>query len=256
MPLEVSPGDSFEVPGNNLEIGGGDGGVNIPDNSGDLEVSPPSGFEVPGAKIIVNLPTPMFQAVGGQVYKLLLETIASQVKMSDGVSVETRLVTLERALAANTKMYFADDIAARDKLSGLIPGDKVHVKDATGDETVEKGWAEYIYQPDLTFHKIAEGESLDVVLNWNDIIGKPESEPTQIDAAVLQQHHHANKTELDQLSDDGADHLLYKGLRVNDGKAWVKMAASVEAVDKAELAEGALVIVNPALGTNAPAGAE
>ncbi len=80
----------------------------------------------------------MFQVVGGQIYKLLLETAASQVRMPDGVSVETRVNTLERALSANTQMHFADTIEARDKLRGLIPGDKVHVADASADETVEK----------------------------------------------------------------------------------------------------------------------
>ena len=87
MPLETSSPDETQTPGNNLEIGG-DSGVDIPDNSGDPEVSPPSGIEIPGAKVVINLPTPMFQVVGGQIYKLLLETAASQVRMPDGVSVE------------------------------------------------------------------------------------------------------------------------------------------------------------------------
>lgn len=246
MPLETSSPDETQTPGNNPEIGGGDG-VDIPDNSGDPEVSPPSGIEIPGAKVVINLPTPMFQVVGGQIYKLLLETAASQVRMPDGVSVETRINTLERALAANTQMHFADTIEARDKLSGLIPGDKVHVADASADETVEKGWAEYIYGPDFTFRKIAEGEGLDLIIRWEDVVGKPDSAPKDIDTAVLQQHNHTNKTELDFLSDDGAGHLMFKGRRVWDGKVDVA-SASAEGYIPDCLRDGGLLIINPAVG--------
>ena len=247
MPLETSSPDETQTPGNNPEIGGGDGNVDIPDDSGDLEVSPPSGIEIPGAKVVINLPTPMFQVVGGQIYKLLLETAASQVRMPDGVSVETRINTLERALAANTQMHFADTIEARDKLRGLIPGDKVHVADASADETVEKGWAEYIYGPDFTFRKIAEGEGLDLIIRWEDVVGKPDSAPKDIDTAVLQQHNHTNKTELDFLSDDGADHLMFKGRRVWDGKVDVA-SASAEGYIPDCLRDGGLLIINPAAG--------
>lgn len=246
MPLETSSPDETQTPGNNPEIGG-DGNVDIPDNSGDPEVSPPSGIEIPGAKVVINLPTPMFQVVGGQIYKLLLETAASQVRMPDGVSVETRVNTLERALAANTQMHFADTIEARDKLHGLIPGDKVHVADASADETVEKGWAEYIYGPDFTFRKIAEGEGLDLIIRWEDVVGKPDSAPKDIDTAVLQQHNHTNKTELDFLSDDGADHLMFKGRRVWDGKVDVA-SASAEGYIPDCLRDGGLLIINPAVG--------
>ena len=247
MPLETSSPDETQTPGNNPEIGGGDGNVDIPDDSGDPEVSPPSGIEIPGAKVVINLPTPMFQVVGGQIYKLLLETAASQVRMPDGVSVETRINTLERALAANTQMHFADTIEARDKLRGLIPGDKVHVADASADETVEKGWAEYIYGPDFTFRKIAEGEGLDLIIRWEDVVGKPDSAPKGIDTAVLQQHNHTNKTELDFLSDDGADHLMFKGRRVWDGKVDVA-SASAEGYIPDCLRDGGLLIINPAAG--------
>ncbi len=246
MPLETSSPDETQTPGNNPEIGG-DSGVDIPDNSGDPEVSPPSGIEIPGAKVVINLPTPMFQVVGGQIYKLLLETAASQVRMPDGVSVETRVNTLERALSANTQMHFADTIEARDKLRGLIPGDKVHVADASADETVEKGWAEYIYGPDFTFRKIAEGEGLDLIIRWEDVVGKPDSAPKDIDTAVLQQHNHTNKTELDFLSDDGADHLMFKGRRVWDGKVDVA-SASAEGYIPDCLRDGGLLIINPAAG--------
>ena len=193
------------------------------------------------ARIVINLPTPMFQAVGGQLYKLLLETTAAQVKMGDGVTVETRVNTLERALAANTTTRFADTIADRDALTGMIPGDRVYVTDAT----VLKGGATYIWMPELRWRKLSEEESMDVVLSWDRLEGKPASAAAEIDLAVAQRHAHANKAELDRLSDDGTGNLLYGGRRINDGK--VEVASTTDAgVIPENLRDGGLLIVNPA----------
>lgn len=198
-----------------------------------------------GGRIVINLPTPMFQAVGGQLYKLLLETTAAQVSMSDGVSVETRVNTLERALAANTTTRFADDIPARDALTGLIPGDRVHVLDATADATVVNGGATYIWMPGLEWRKLSEDESMDLIFAWDKLEGKPASAVADIDLAVARQHTHGNKAELDALSDDGADNLLYKGRRINDGKVDVASATDLGLIPD-KLRDGGLLIVNPA----------
>ncbi|WP_298031411.1 hypothetical protein [uncultured Desulfovibrio sp.] len=197
-----------------------------------------------GGRIVINLPTPMFQAVGGQLYKLLLETTAEQVRMTDGVSVETRVNTLERALAANTTTRFADTIAARDALTGMIPGDRVFVVDATGDATVASGSATYIWMPDFTWRKLSEDESIDM-LSWENLDGKPQSTVADIDLAVARQHAHANKTELDVLSDDGTGNLLYRGKRINDGKVDVASTTDVGIIPD-NLRDGGLLIVNPA----------
>ncbi len=197
-----------------------------------------------GGRIVINLPTPMFQAVGGQLYKLLLETTAAQVTMSDGVSVETRVNTLERALAANTTTRFADTIADRDALTGMIPGDRVFVTDATGDPTVRTGSATYIWLPTLNWRKLNEDESMDLVLSWDLLEGKPQSTSTDIDLAVARQHAHGNRTELDALSDDGLGNLLYQGKRINDGL--VDVASTTDAgIIPANLRDGGLLIVNP-----------
>ena len=209
----------------------------------DGTIAPPAGDE--GGRIVINLPTPMFQAVGGQLYKLLLETTAAQVKMGDGVTVETRVNTLERALAANTTTRFADTIADRDALTGMIPGDRVYVTDATGDATVLKGGATYIWMPELRWRKLSEEESMDVVLSWDRLECKPASAAAEIDLAVAQRHAHANKAELDRLSDDGAGNLLYGGRRIDDGK--VEVASTTDAgVIPENLRDGGLLIVNPA----------
>jgi len=49
----------------------------------------------------IAVPTPLYQVVGGKIYRLVPETEARQVSMSDGMDVETRIHTLERALEAN-----------------------------------------------------------------------------------------------------------------------------------------------------------
>ena len=57
-----------------------------------------------------------------------------------------------------------------------------------------------IYVSDSTGTKIAEYESMDVVLQWNDIQGKPTSAVADIDDAVANRHSHANKALLDPIS--------------------------------------------------------
>ena len=68
-----------------------------------------------------------------------------------------------------TTEHTAADIAARDNLTDLVTGDKVFVTDATGDATVNAGWAIYRVQsvwPNV-FLKMAEQESLDVAIVSN-----------------------------------------------------------------------------------------
>lgn len=63
------------------------------------------------------------------------------------------------------------NIAARDALEPF-EGLHVLVTDATADETVNGGWAEYIHDGSV-FVKVGEGESLDVTLTWDAIANKP-----------------------------------------------------------------------------------
>ena len=56
----------------------------------------------------------------------------------------------------------------------LFDGMKIFVIDASGDQTVASGWAVYRYILSTTsWLKIAEGESLDLVLDWDNIQNKP-----------------------------------------------------------------------------------
>lgn len=89
----------------------------------------------------------------------------------------------------------------------VVPGQIVMVLDASADTTVTSGWAIYrrlASATDLTtlnsWQKIAEAESLDVVVNWANIQNKPNSSVTDIDDAVDKKHEHANKAILDNFT--------------------------------------------------------
>ncbi|WP_312669739.1 hypothetical protein [Stutzerimonas nitrititolerans] len=117
--------------------------------------------------------------------------------------------------AASTVSIVAD-IAARDALITTLDANAmILVVDATGDATVGAGSALYAYAADTeTIYKIAEYESMDVVLQWSDLQGRPTSTPAQIDNAVSMAHSHANKATLDELGED-AEGLTFKGQGVS-----------------------------------------
>lgn len=115
------------------------------------------------------------------------------------------------AIVANSEVLVVDNIAARDALSPTSVK-YVYVIDATGDSTVSAGGATYLYNPTTTsWIKISEGESLDLVLQWSNIQGKPSSTPAQIDSAVANSHTHTNKTQLDKIDEDANGNLTYSG---------------------------------------------
>ena len=83
---------------------------------------------------------------GGVLYKVLGSEIASYI-----------------ATALGTTNYIVADITARNALDGTLSlGDVVKVNDATGDATVDAGWALYQWLGATTWSKIAEEESLDI----------------------------------------------------------------------------------------------
>lgn len=120
---------------------------------------------------------------------------------------------VDARIAQANELEIVADIAARDALS---PTRKVYVyvQNASADTTVNSGGATYLYNTtDSSWVKISEAESLDVVLNWNALQGKPSSTPTQIDAAVTASHSHANKTQLDKIGESGGQ-MTYGGAAV------------------------------------------
>lgn len=162
---------------------------------------------------IVN--TPLLQNINGSTRQINLETGASQVKTADGSDVESKLAALSGSLAGRSTTHVAEDIAGRDALSGMKIGDQVWVKDASADPTVDHGAAKYIYESEAVgWVKTAEAESMDLVVSWSDVQGKPDVGAAEIDQAVAKTHEHANRTDvLDKLGADAAG-LTFDGKAV------------------------------------------
>lgn len=150
------------------------------------------------------------------------------VSSSDGLSVRHIVSKSEitsmisTALAGFNSVQVVADITARNALSPTV-NTQVLVLDATGDPTVAAGAATYVYDTvTTTWYKISEMESLDLVVNWADIVGKPTVSVAAIEDAVAKAHVHANKTVLDAISDVGGA-LGYSGQPVRaylEEEAW------------------------------------
>jgi hypothetical protein len=143
-------------------------------------------------------------------------TLAELVALADGTSLQDAIDALQGEVAGNSTVHIVDDIEARDAIEGAKLLDIALVKDATGDETVKAGWAKYILVDD-GWMKFAEGESIDIDLNWGAITGGPASAPGDIDAAVNASHEHGNKDVLDGFSEDEDGGLNYDGKAVFQG---------------------------------------
>lgn len=142
-----------------------------------------------------------------------------EVYVTDNAGVATRRTPTEAdiasqittALSGFSALEVVADITARGALS-LASNTQVLVLDASDDPTVSSGAATYVWDnANSTWNKISEAESLDVVLDWNNIVNGPSSTPAQIDAAVAASHSHANITELDKIGEDASNCLTYDG---------------------------------------------
>ena len=74
------------------------------------------------------------------------------------------------------EMRLAANIAARNAMTGLFEGLHVTVLDATADSTVSSGGATYVYDGQ-NWIKVSETESMDLVLQWANILNKPTAMP-------------------------------------------------------------------------------
>jgi hypothetical protein len=121
---------------------------------------------------------------------------------------------IDNSIQTASRLTIVADITAR---NALAPTKEVYVyvTNATGDATVASGGATYLYNPtNSTWIKTSEAESMDYVVSWASIIGKPTSTPAQIDDAVSKTHSHANKTQLDLVGQNAAGELTYNGTQV------------------------------------------
>lgn len=115
---------------------------------------------------VVDVASPLYQASGGRLYRIHPTTKAKYVEMESGLDVETRMNTIERNLASNSRIYFADNIAGRDALAPLTPGDCCFVFDASADPAVRKGPAMYLWLPRLSWQMLYKGMSPLDADNW------------------------------------------------------------------------------------------
>lgn len=109
-------------------------------------------------------------------------------------------------------MPIVSDMAARDALILTLEKNAfILVLDASADATVETGSALYAYDFDTTTtYKVAEYESMDVVIEWASIQDRPDSSVAQIDDSVGKAHSHANKAVLDKFT-ESEGRPLYAG---------------------------------------------
>lgn len=118
---------------------------------------------------------------------------------------------INAALTSANEIKIVADIAARNALNPTKIT-YVYVQNATGDATVASGGATYMFNTTgSVWIKISEAESMDVVLNWSNIVGKPTSSAAAIDAAVSNSHTHTNKTQLDKVGEDAGGNFTYNG---------------------------------------------
>ncbi|PID16882.1 hypothetical protein CSV63_03045 [Sporosarcina sp. P34] len=125
---------------------------------------------------------------------------------------EQRLVDVVERITS-LKIKAVQTIAERDALA-IKENVIIHVVDASADPTVTSGWAQYLLQ-EGEWVKIAENESIDVVLAWADIVGKPakfppESHthaPAQVGLGNVDNVKQASKTEFNAHDADETRHI-------------------------------------------------
>lgn len=152
----------------------------------------------------------MYFVVNGSYSESYITTSAGSARSLGNSAMINALI--DSKLAAQNTLEIAADITARNLLNTRDYNFLCLVIDATGDVTVASGSALYAFQnSDNTFIKVAEYESMDVVVAWANITGKPTSSPASIDDAVTVKHSHTNKTQLDLISEDVGWNMTYNG---------------------------------------------
>lgn len=128
------------------------------------------------------------------------------------------LISEEMSGLAEIHVY--DTITARDE-AGVTESQFAFVVDASEDETVSAGGASYVYNKTAaTWVKTSESESMDLIFNWDKIVGKPTSTASAIDDAVIKSHTHINKTSLDKIGQDVDGNLTYDGKTIAGSTQW------------------------------------
>lgn len=179
---------------------------------------------------VFEVSTDLIQKIDNDLYKINLSSVAKQIAMlaEDGTTKSTVQAEIEKlrtlvgsvsdAVDGSAKIYVKEDIAGRDTITDQTSGAICYVKDASADDTVEKGAASYLWDG-TKWDKLTEFESLDLVLDWADITNKPEYTDSEgntitIQDALEKAHTHENKTVLDKFSESADGKLEYNGNKV------------------------------------------
>lgn len=117
--------------------------------------------------------------------------------------IRTILQNLWKPVKRGGFVSIVNNISERNEL-GNEAGILVWVENASDDDTVNKGGAAYLSidrDGEVSWNKLAESESMDISLSWEDIIGKPNSSPSEIDDSVNKAHTHTNSNTINEISD-------------------------------------------------------
>jgi hypothetical protein len=161
----------------------------------------------------VNSSVYFIKAVGATYTECYITTkTGTPTRMINEADVQA---LISSALSDSNSFNIVANIAARNALLPLPANRQVFVEnasDAGGDPTVLSGGAWYLYKKsDNTWIKTGETESMDAVLNWSNIVGKPASTAVSIDNAVAASHAHTNKPQLDKFGENASLQPTYNG---------------------------------------------
>lgn len=136
------------------------------------------------------------QAAGG--YAELYFTGNDPATVARGVTKADVETLVAQAIGGFADIKFVQNIAERDAITWTQSG-MVLVFDASADPSVTQGAAAYLYQLSTqSFTKIYELESIDIVPRWDNLVGRPNSSPEDIDAAVDSAHNHTDLATLER----------------------------------------------------------
>lgn len=159
-------------------------------------------------------PDSFYYVANGSVAESYLTDTLGNAKSVGNTVMINQLITAALASweGGSSSMPIVADIAARDVLFAAATANTMAlVIDASADPTVSAGSALYAYDfGTTTIYKVAEYESMDLVIQWSAIQGGPSSSATQIDDAVGKAHSHTNKAVIDKFTEVGGE-LLYGG---------------------------------------------
>jgi len=112
------------------------------------------------------------------------------------------------ASASSGPMLVLDSFDKLAEVNSPNVGQRVFVIDASGDESVSDGWAEYIYYGDNAWRKIGEKNGLSLIIDWANVLNKPTNllttDSTELNAFAKTADVYT-KTEVDALLADKSD---------------------------------------------------